>query len=157
MNDTGLKITLREVEKEDWINIQKYASQEKACQYQTWGPSSIEDTIAFVSQILKDAANDPRSRFVYAVIMKHSGKLVGSGELNIRDRTNRIGEISYIVNPQFWGKGIATETAHLLLNLGFQTLKLHRIYATCDPRNTGSSKVLQKIGMVQEGKIRENL
>ncbi|HBS43493.1 MAG TPA: GNAT family N-acetyltransferase, partial [Paenibacillus sp.] len=79
------------------------------------------------------------------------------GELNIRDITNRKGEISYIINPYYWGQGIATEVAMLLIDFGFNILKLHRIFATCDPRNTGSSKVMTKVGMVMEGRIREDL
>lgn len=34
---------------------------------------------------------------------------------------------------------------------------MHRIYATCDPRNIGSSKVLEKVGMTREGRLREDL
>ena len=44
-----------------------------------------------------------------------------------------------------------------MMTFGFETLKLHRIYATCDPRNIGSSKVLEKIGMSKEGILRENM
>ncbi len=83
--------------------------------------------------------------------------MVGAGELNIRDFTNRNGEISYIVNPDYWGQGIATDVAKLLIDFGFKELKLHRIYATCDPRNIGSLTVLEKVGMTKEGKIREHL
>ncbi|MGE7623855.1 GNAT family N-acetyltransferase [Viridibacillus sp. NPDC096237] len=45
----------------------------------------------------------------------------------------------------------------ILIEFGFGTLNLHRIFATCDPRNVGSSKVLKKIGMTKEGRIREDL
>lgn len=62
-----------------------------------------------------------------------------------------------IINPDFWGMGYATEVAKLLIKLGFREFNLHRIYATCDPRNIGSSKVLEKIGMIFEGRMRENL
>lgn len=44
-----------------------------------------------------------------------------------------------------------------MITFGFDTLKLHRIYATCDPRNIGSSKVLEKVGMAKEGILRENM
>ena len=83
--------------------------------------------------------------------------MIGSGELNIRDIINRIGEIAYIVNPDYWGKGIATEAAKLLIEFGFKELNLHRNYAKCDTRNIGSDKVLGKIGMTMEGRMREDL
>lgn len=104
-----------------------------------------------------DAKQDRRTRFVFAIIEKEHGEMIGAGEINIRDFQNREGEIGYIVNPDYWGKGIATETAKLLIEFGFCQLNLHRIFATCDPRNMASAKILKKIGMIQEGRIREDL
>jgi RimJ/RimL family protein N-acetyltransferase len=34
---------------------------------------------------------------------------------------------------------------------------LHRIFATCDPRNTASAHVLQKVGMRLEGRLRDTM
>jgi len=151
------RVILREMEETDWRDVHKYASQEKVCQYQPWGPNSEQETENFVNLILIDAKKDPRSRFVFAVIEKESGELIGAGEINIRDSSNRVGEIGYIMNPQYWGKGFATEVAKLLIAYGFNDLNLHRIYATCDPRNIGSSKVLEKVGMIKEGRMRQDL
>lgn len=102
-----------------------------------------------------DVAEQPRTRFALAII--YNDVLVGTGELSIRDLTNKVGEVSYIVNPDYWNKGIATEVATMLIDFGFNQHQLHRIFATCDPRNIGSLKVLEKVGMVLEGRIRENL
>jgi [ribosomal protein S5]-alanine N-acetyltransferase len=80
--------------------------------------------------------------------------VVGMGELHIRNRKHGQGEISYVVHPRVWGRGIGTEIGRLLLAYGFAELGLHRIHATCDPRNTGSSRVLSKLGMTYEGHLR---
>ncbi|MGW1503384.1 GNAT family N-acetyltransferase [Streptomyces mirabilis] len=69
-------------------------------------------------------------------------------------RVQRQGEVTYIVHPQVWRQGIGTEIGRQLLSRGFSELGLHRIYATCDPRNTGSSRVLAKLGVTQEGRLR---
>lgn len=151
------RVILREFTKEDWLGVHRYASQEIVCRYQPWGPNSEEESKGFVEQVMKDASKEPRIRFVFAVITKEDGQMIGAGEINIRDATNRSGEIGYIIHPDYWGKGIATDVANQLLDYGFSALSLHRIYATCDPRNIGSSKVLEKVGMTLEGKIRENL
>jgi len=50
----------------------------------------------------------------------------------------------------------ATEAARALLTFGFGQLRLHRIFATCDPANTASARVLEKIGMQREGLLREH-
>jgi len=52
--------------------------------------------------------------------------------------------------------GYATEAARRLLTFGFDELKLHRIFATCDPNNKGSVRVLEKTGMRCEGRLREH-
>jgi hypothetical protein len=57
----------------------------------------------------------------------------------------------------FWGKGYATETANALVDFGFDKLNLHRVFATCDPANTASAHVLEKIGMKREGRMREHM
>ncbi|MCH7321458.1 GNAT family N-acetyltransferase [Solibacillus sp. MA9] len=149
------RLVLREIIESDWIDVHKYASQEIVCQYQPWGPNTEQESIDFVNQVIRDSRQVPRKRFVFAII--YDGNMIGAGEFNIRNVTNKAGEIAYIVNPIYWGKGIATEVATLLIDFGFDILNLHRIYATCDPRNIGSSKVLEKVGMIKEGKIREDL
>ena len=83
--------------------------------------------------------------------------MIGAAEFNIRDCGNKTGEIGYIVNPNYLGIGYATEVAKLLIGFGFKEFNFHRIYATCDPRNVASSKVLEKIGMIKEDRMREDL
>jgi ribosomal-protein-alanine N-acetyltransferase len=61
-----------------------------------------------------------------------------------------------VLNRKFWRQGYATEVAQALLKFGFNQLKLHRIFATCDPENIASAHVMEKIGMQQEGHIREH-
>ncbi len=145
----GERICLREMEGRDWGDVHKYASQRIACQYQAWGPNTEEQSKAFVEQIIADAAKEVRTRFAFAIIENET--MIGTGELSMRDQLNKSGEIAYIINPDYWGRGIATEAARLLLGYGFHECHLHRIYATCDPRNIGSAKVLEKIGMTMEG------
>lgn len=151
------RLSLRQFKEDDWLDVHMYASQEIVCQYQAWGPNTEEDSIGFVKQVMKDASQQPRKRFAFAVITKNNKQMIGAGELTIRDFNNRNGEIAYIVNPDYWGRGIATDVATLLIDFGFTKLHLHRIFATCDPRNIGSSNVLEKVGMTLEGRIREDL
>ena len=151
------RVIMQEIEEKDWVDVHKYASQQLVCQYQPWGPNSEEESEEFVKQVIVDAKKKPRSRFVFAIILRGNGNMIGAAELNIQDYSNKIGEIGYIINPDFWGMGYATEAAKLVIEFSFKNFNLHRIYATCDPRNVASSKVLEKIGMTKEGRIREDL
>ncbi|MEU8820710.1 GNAT family protein [Actinoplanes sp. NPDC048796] len=49
------------------------------------------------------------------------------------------------------------EVCTRLLNLAFHTFGRHRVHATCDPRNLASARVLTKLGMTHEGRLRETL
>lgn len=151
------RIRWREMAQEDWPDVHTYASMEIVCQYQPWGPNTKEETLIFMEAVLQDAKKKPRSRFTFAIFEQETATMIGSGEITIRDTINREGEIGYIFHPDYWGQGYATEVARLLVNFGFDELNLHRIYATCDPRNGASAKVLEKLGMVKEGCLRENL
>ncbi|WP_408011336.1 GNAT family N-acetyltransferase [Pseudalkalibacillus sp. A8] len=134
------RLFLREFEASDWKDVHKYASRPIVCQYQPWGPNTENESKAFVEQIVVDSKQNSRSRYVFAIIENENGKLIGAGEIKIRDFKNKNGEIAYIVNPDYWGMSFATEVAKILIEFGFKELNLHRIYATCDPRNIGSSK-----------------
>ncbi|MET9358136.1 GNAT family protein [Streptomyces sp. NPDC006617] len=93
-----------------------------------------------------------QQRFVY--VARSENELVGMGELHIRSHRHRQGEIAYIVHPGASGRGVGTAIGQELLSRGFGDLGLHRIYATCDPRNLASSRLLGKLGMTYEGRHR---
>jgi ribosomal-protein-alanine N-acetyltransferase len=81
-----------------------------------------------------------------AVIEKASGSLIGWCGLWRLKETGET-EVGYAIAPRFWGKGLASEAAKAFLNYGFITLKLDRIVAVADPENSGSRRVMEKLGM----------
>lgn len=102
--------------------------------------------------VSEDWPDTPQRRSPY--VARVGRDVVGTGELHVRSHKQRQGEISYVVHPRVWGQGIGTEIGRHLLARGFDELGLHRISATCDPRNLGSSRVLSKIGTTREGHLR---
>ena len=56
-------------------------------------------------------------------------------------------EVGYRFHKKFWGKGYATEIARAVLDHGFMNLKLDKIVGITNPRNAGSQRVLEKIGL----------
>lgn len=149
------RIVLRELTLSDTLSVHAYASQSVVSKYQAWGPNTIEDTTQFLLQVIEDRHETPRKRFCFG--LEYEGQLIGSGELHITESDNAIAEIGYIIAPDQWGKGFATKLTTMLLAFGFEQLNLHRIFATCDPQNIGSFKVMEKVGMQREGLIRGHL
>jgi RimJ/RimL family protein N-acetyltransferase len=59
-------------------------------------------------------------------------------------------ELSYSFGKPAWGRGIASEAAAASMNFGFEHLRLERIIAIAMPENTGSRRVMEKLGMHYE-------
>ncbi|WSD73821.1 GNAT family N-acetyltransferase (plasmid) [Streptomyces sp. NBC_01591] len=64
--------------------------------------------------------------------------------------------MGYCLDDAMWGHGFATETAHAVLQWAFDALDLNRVQAETDTRNVASARVLEKIGFVREGTLRED-
>ncbi len=94
---------------------------------------------------------------IFAIVFE--GKVIGEIALNQRDedRQNERSELAYSLSRQHWGKGLMTEAARAVVSWAFQTYSFNRMFATCDPRNVGSYRVLEKLGMKREGWLRNHL
>ncbi|MGR4851003.1 GNAT family N-acetyltransferase [Streptomyces sp. LARHCF252] len=145
-------MTLDKITPDDWRAVHTWASLAEACRFQPWGPNTPDETREFVAGAVGAWSDRPQHRFPY--VARLGREVVGMGELRVRDATRRQGEISYIVHPRAWGRGVGTEIGRLLLAHAFGELRLHRVHATCDPRNLGSARVLAKLGMTLEGRLR---
>ena len=68
----------------------------------------------------------------------------------------RSAALGYCFDDAAWGHGYATEAAGTLLQWAFDALDLNRVQAETDTRNIASSRVLEKLGFVREGTLRED-
>ncbi|PRY32121.1 GNAT family N-acetyltransferase [Pseudosporangium ferrugineum] len=91
-----------------------------------------------------------------AVERVSDGAFLGWCSLNRWDPPNRSASLGYCFNEAAWGHGYATEAAYALLGWAFDTLDLNRVQAATDTRNAGSARVLEKLGFVREGTLRED-
>jgi [ribosomal protein S5]-alanine N-acetyltransferase len=84
------------------------------------------------------------------VIVRESNALCGGVGLQV-DATHQRAELGYWIGVPFWRNGYASEAATELVRYGFESLKLHRIFASYFSGNDASKNVLEKIGMKYEG------
>ena len=68
----------------------------------------------------------------------------------------RSASLGYVLNEESWGHGYATEATYAVLGWAFETLDLNRVQAEADTRNVASARVLEKLGFVLEGTLRED-
>jgi len=151
------RILCRNFQYEDFEDIHSYASNDEVIKYTAWGPNSEEDTRIFMDESIECINDKPRLRFELAVIDKQLNKFVGAVAIFMISEDNKVGEIGYSIKPEYWNNGYAAESAKAVVKYGFEVIGLHRIQAACDVRNIGSANVLKKIGMKQEGRIREHI
>jgi len=151
------RIICRDFRYNDFEDIHSYGSSTEVVKYMAWGPNTEEDSRVFMNEAIECITDDPRLRYELAIIDKKLDAFVGGVAIYIISEDSRVGEIGYSINPKYWNNGYATEAAKAVIEYGFRKLELHRIQATCDVRNTGSSHVLEKAGMTREGKIREHI
>jgi ribosomal-protein-alanine N-acetyltransferase len=153
---TGRRVTLRELTEDDAGEIHACVSHPLvANRVLDDSPPDVRTIREAIRTRLAGAAGQRRTQYHLAVVI--GGRLIGSASLAVVSAEHRRGELGYVIHPDWWGRGIATEAAELLLQLGFQTLGLHRIEATTRPDNTASWRLMEKIGMRREGLMRDHM
>ena len=92
----------------------------------------------------------------WAIIRRGQKQVIGTCVFWNLIKAHFRAEIGYVLSPEWWGQGVITEVASAMLTLGFTQMGLHSVEAQMDPENTGSRRVLEKLGFAQEGYFREN-
>lgn len=87
--------------------------------------------------------------------IEKDGQLVGTVTLHDMNLECGRAEIGYMLARSLWGQGHAREAATLAIDHAFGPLGLRRLEADIDPRNLASQKLLERLGFVREGVLRE--
>jgi RimJ/RimL family protein N-acetyltransferase len=91
----------------------------------------------------------------FAIIDRDSGALAGSISLTPEHAHGRA-ELGYWIAKPFWARGYATEASRAIIAFGFESLGLNKIHAAVFLKNPASDRVIRKIGMKWEGRLREH-
>jgi ribosomal-protein-alanine N-acetyltransferase len=120
------------------------------------GPAWSERARAerFISACLQMAEEGTGARF--AVDRVAEGAFIGWCSLNRWNPEYHSASLGYCFDDATWGHGYATEAAGVVLRWAFETLDLNRVEAETDTRSLASARVLEKLGFVREGTLREN-
>ena len=82
-------------------------------------------------------------------------KVVGAIPVNINVK-QEIAALGYAIARSHWGQGLVPEAARAVIQWGFEAYGLAKIYASADPRNKRSQRVMEKLGMRREGVLRSH-
>jgi RimJ/RimL family protein N-acetyltransferase len=152
------RLTLRAFNRSDVDAVYAYRQREDVSRYLFDGPMSRESCAEAVqARIQQMSLAFEGDRVTLAAERREDGALVGEVTLIWRSIVSKQGEVGYVFNPDFHGQGYASEAVRALVGLGFWMFDLHRIYARCDPRNTPSFRLMERLGMRREAHFREQV
>ena len=117
-------------------------------------PYTESDARDFIAATQEDFSSGSGLRL--GIVLRASDTLCGGVGLRIK-ADHRRAELGYWIGVPYWGNGYATEAARAVVKYGFETLGLHRIFASHFANNPASARVLRKIGMRHEGSLRAHI
>ena len=145
------RLQLRGLTPADLDDLHDLFGRDDVSRFLNWEPMSRDQAAALLERRLTQTRVEKEGDgFAFALEERDSGRFVGEVVLKWTSADSRQGEIGWSLHPDARGKGYATEAARELLRYGFEDMGLHRIIAECDPRNVGSIRVMERLGMRRE-------
>jgi [ribosomal protein S5]-alanine N-acetyltransferase len=147
------RLVLRKITKEDAKSILTYLSDEEVMKYYGLEPfKSINDALDEISWYQSIQSNQTGIR--WGITLKEHGVVIGScGFHNFVSQHFRT-EIGFELSKEHWGKGIAVEAIEAIISYGFENMSFHRVEALIEPPNLSSQRLVEKMGFIREGLLR---
>lgn len=142
------RLVLRPLALADLQTTHEYASDKDTCKYMIFLPNkTIDETAEFLQAVERNWNAEKPMSYEFAICL--DGRHIGA--ISIACESESVGEIGWILNSAYHGRGYCTEAATALVSFAKATLKLSKLVAHCDTRNVASYRVMEKLGMRRVG------
>lgn len=141
------RLILRRYGQEDLQDLYEYLSDPKVVEHEPYRPMTMEEVRENLNWRIS-------TEEMIAVERKDTGKMIGNVYLGKRDFESM--EIGFVFRADCWGQGYARESCEKLIEQAFRQ-GVHRIYAECDPNNSHSWKLLERLGFAREAHLKQNV
>jgi RimJ/RimL family protein N-acetyltransferase len=151
------RLLLRPFEARDLEALHAIHGDEENARWLYRDARSLEETRELLA--LKAAGRTLRAEGEWlsaAVVLRTTSDLVGDVSLLWASEAHRQGELGFVFHRAHHGRGYATEAARAMLAFAFESAGLHRVVGRLEPRNAGSARVLERLGMRREAHLVEN-
>jgi RimJ/RimL family protein N-acetyltransferase len=142
------RLIIRKFEPGDWRDLHEYLSHEEAVRFEPYGVFTEEES-------KREALRRSNDGNFWAVCLKSSGKLIGN--IYLSKKMYDTWELGYIFNPAYHKNGYATEAARYMVDNAFRRFGARRVAAMCNPLNSSSWRLLERLGMRREGHLIKNI
>lgn len=130
--------------------FETYARDPDVARYMIWRPHrDVDETIAFLDRC--ERAWQDGTAFPWTLWMKDDGSLAGMIETRLAGSSVDIG---YVLRRNLWRRGLMKEAVRFVVMWAFSRPDVYRVWATCDVENVASARLLESVGMQQEGVLR---
>ena len=130
---------------------ENYANDAEVTKYLSWRPyKNVGEVRDFLSYRL--IGDSRRNNYRWAIEFER--RVIGGVSAESVDEKNRSCEIGYCVGRGFWNRGFATEALGAVIRHMFINVGVNRISGKHDAENAASGRVMEKCGMVREGRLR---
>jgi RimJ/RimL family protein N-acetyltransferase len=150
----GKRVQLRGPRPDDADALFDLFSQPEVMRYWSRPPMTVRAEAEGLVDEIGDAFSQ-RLAFNWMVVLPEDDRVIGTAALFRFEPRHRRAEIGYSLRQDHWGRGLAQEAVALMLDWAIRTLDLHRLEADIDPRNEGSRRLLERLGFVSEGLLRQ--
>ena len=149
------RLTLRPFTPDDFDDFYAYQSRPDVARYLQWEARDRAQARQALAEQCRETRLDAEGDWLtFAVVWREVGRVVGEVGLKWLSREQRGGETGFVFNPDYHGRGLATEATECMLTVGFESLGWHRIIACCDARNIASARLMERLGMRREAHFR---
>ncbi|MEH1097916.1 GNAT family N-acetyltransferase [Micromonospora sp. CPCC 205561] len=153
MNALGELVELRAMRPGDADALWRWNHDPEVMRYMWEGYPQTPESVA------KRLAERPRNSYgdtLFGVESRKDGKLIGLIALHGAEPETGTAELDiYLGEKDYWGQGYATDAMRTACRYGFNKMRLHRIWLTVVVGNEAAHHVYQKIGFVDEGRLRQ--
>ena len=130
--------------------FRNYASDAEVTRYLTWKPdASVAEVKRIIRQMLEAQALD--AQLDWAITKRGNDSVIGM--ISLRFDKHRA-EAGYVLAKSEWGEGYIPEALHAAIGFAFSLPNIYRVAAICDTENRASARVMEKAGMILEGRLR---
>jgi len=147
---TTHRLQLRRPRITDAEDVFAYASDIDVTHFMDWPNhktmSTVVDWLSACTSLWESGAE-----FTWLITPRYEERVIGAISLRVVEYKADFG---YVLNRQFWGRGLGTEAASAIVDLAASVDGVYRVWATCDIENVASARVLEKVGLVREGILR---
>lgn len=134
------RLTLRSARRDDLEGMHAVLSDPRATLWWSTPPhETLDQTAAWLDAMIANGPDHPD------FVVELDGRVIGKAGFF------RLPEVGYILHPDVWGQGLASEAVSAVLDQVFANRDVETLTADVDPENAASIRLLERLGFVRTG------